>query len=104
MSKNYTLDKVGNVFGRIVFNYIDGYDPENVPSYYVVRLEWHAKALNGGAEKKSVSHINVGTSQSVPFTSKEMYTAIKTHIGNVAANKLKDLYADLINDDISQQR
>lgn len=104
MAKDYTLTSITDLFGRIIFNYIDGYDSNNEPKYHVARLEWHARGVNGGAEKRGTDFINLGASQSTPFTPQEIYTAVKNNLGTVPANKLKDLYIELINDDISQAR
>ena len=68
MPKSYMLDKVVNVFGRIRFNYLDGYDENKEPIYYIARLEWCGKGMNGGAQVVCVTHKNIGASQNVPFT------------------------------------
>jgi hypothetical protein len=104
MAKDYSLDKIKNLNGVIKLNYKthEGDPPEL--KYYIVRLEWHGKAVNSGASKKSMVHINDGTPQDTEYTPKQIYQRVKTIFGNGIANKLKELYLDLIDDDISEAK
>jgi len=101
MAKNYTLDSVENLIGRIKFNHQEGVDEDNNSLYYIIRIEFVGRGVNGGAVKTSTEGLNIGNPQTEKFTPKEIYTKIQQSMGNAIANKLKDLYLDLIDDDIS---
>lgn len=101
MSKQYTLSSIDDLNARIKFNYTEGTDENENPLYYIIRIEFAGTGVNGGAIKSSTSGLNIGNSQITKFTPQEIYTKLKQSMGNAIANKLKDLYIDLIDDDIS---
>lgn len=104
MAKTYLLDSIKNFLGRIKINHIDGYDTNGDPIYYAVRCELIAKAETDGVSKTESEHTNYGDPQSTPFTDKDVYKEIKKSIGNPLAKNMKDLFENLIDEDVSEEK
>ncbi|HUX57158.1 MAG TPA: hypothetical protein VMV77_09295 [Bacteroidales bacterium] len=101
MAKNYTLTDIIDLYGQILFNYevISG---NGSSQYYIIRLEWHGKAINGGASKTSMVFLNDGSPQTTKFSPKQIYQRLKLLFANAVGDSLKGLYIDLIDNDIGE--
>ncbi|MCP4651149.1 MAG: hypothetical protein GY853_13870 [PVC group bacterium] len=102
MSKRYDLDRIDKLFGRIIFNH-DEIDEDGNVVYYIIRVVFFGHAVNGGAKKDGVAGINDGSPSTVKFTGKQIYQRLKQIMPLSVANLLKELYLDLIDDDISEE-
>jgi len=99
MAKQYTLTDINNVHFTIIPNsevVVNGF-----VRYYILRLEVHGTATNGGASKPGVEFVNVGSPSDTKFTAQQIYTRITQISSTAIANTMKNLYLDLIGDDIS---
>ncbi len=100
MSKSYVLDNVKDLSGRLEFNHKIVLDGKIV--YYIMRIRFIAIGANGAASRNGKKEINIGEPSEIEFTPKQIYTKIKKSMGTAIANTVKDLYIELINDDISE--
>ena len=103
MSKDYTADKVRNLFLRIKFSTPS--DPvEKDGEYYAAVQKLQCFARNGRMEVPvSVADEYLGAAKSVPWTAKEVGDAIKgfNTFNTALYNDLKAIYLDAINEDIT---
>lgn len=96
MSKDYTLDRIRNLRGSIQFNY-----SENEEDYYAVRVVFRGKALDTNVSGNCYAETKTGLKMGAKHTDKEIYTVLGG-INQSLATKLKDMYVDWINEDISE--
>lgn len=99
--KQFTLTSIDELFGRIHFN-------QSVPQedgtikYYIAVIAFQAKVKGEGIEMPSQVVIPLGALRSTKATPKEIYTAVKAKMGQDVADKIKEIYLNGINEDISQ--
>jgi len=102
MGKDYTLETTHNLHGKIKFNYIE-LDEDDIQTYYIMRIEFETTAKDNGISKKGEEGINIGNAQFNKFTNNEIYNKITNILGQSIAMKLKNLFLNLTNEDISQE-
>ena len=109
MAKDYTADKVRNLFLRIKFSTPD--DPVSKVNEVTRKTEYFAAvqklqcfAQNGKMEVPvTVADEYLGAPKTVPWTAKEVGDAIKNYsnFNTALYNDLKAIYLDAINEDIT---
>ena len=97
MAKDVTLTDVAELTGVIRFNQPD---IETEGDYWAVVVLFSCAGVGEGARKNVREEIKVGKKTGM-HTPKELYTVV-AGISQGLANKLKDLYQEAINVDVSQ--
>ncbi len=108
MSKNYTFEGVKSLRLVVKPNYkkhIEVTDGEGLAHsevrHHILRAEWHGIGTETtGAKKHGFTFINDGPEQVNEFTPKEVHERAKELFHPVIVQKLKELYIDLINEDL----
>lgn len=101
MAKSYSITTVYKV--NISIDVLeDAIDPDT-GLYHIGKLHLSAKANNTHATAGIESNTFLGSGQSTPYTPQETYTAINgySNLNTMLATKLKDIYNDIIDVDIS---
>ena len=103
MSKDYTGAKLDNILLRIVIPWTSSNDVGGTTEYYAGLLKSQARVLGEDGKEVNVVYDQtaLGTAKAVPWTKKEIYDYIDG-LCPALASKLKNLYLDGINEDISQ--
>jgi len=97
--KQITLNQLSGLYGRVLFN--TNQSQTDTPEYYAITIQFGAKASDGGQIQLACQTImNVGQPRLTPYTPKEIYDLLKT-VNPALANKLKELYLEAINEDLS---
>lgn len=97
MSKDYTVSGIIDEGFRIITNYYDSYENK----YYKFRVECYGDGTNGnGVMVKGKEFQNFGTGRDTKFTNVEIYTTLNSQCQPLAT-LYKNLYLNLINEDIS---
>lgn len=99
--KAFTLTEVKDLFARIHFNQQVPLEDGTV-KYYIAVVAFQAKVAGEGIQMPIQAIIPLGQLRDTPATPKEIYTAIKNKMGQDIADKIKEIYIDGINEDISQ--
>jgi hypothetical protein len=100
MSKDYTATKMDEITVRMR---IPAYCPET-GKYHAGSMQMIGIAKNGVMKAPVIMDMEyLGSEKDVPWTPHEIYTALTNYnnFNTMLANKLKDLYVEGINEDIS---
>lgn len=97
--KQFELTSIDELFGRIFFN--ENVGTQDEPEYYPITIQFVGRATGAGISLPVGEMIRIGGKQSDGHTPKELYTLLVNAFGQNAANKVKNIYINGINEDIS---
>lgn len=100
MAKTISFDKMENV--RVIFDFnVNTEKIAQTGDWHIAKIVVEGESVGEGRRHLIASSSFLGSAESDEFTPNEIYVAIQNLNRNWLANKIKDLYIEGVNTDIS---